>query len=419
MERSYDFSKLHIGMELKSFAELCRIVGGNPKAKGNSRASMTKEFERYIVWEKARPGSNAIVITEIYEKPLPKKMRADNKYDMDILTCLRWGDQIHKAGGDAKEPPNQELSYTMRDLMVLCGFTSVRWNQVASKAREELRNALRCGISVSSEAQMFKFLNDLNYHVNNYCGNVLSRSLDRLVRDGYLESVRRWYLVEDCEGYRDATDYEQAECERLYSETKEALGIKRPNFYTSPKLYGELSKAIWNSLGLRRAFQTRRIVLNPACDPVTREEYSEAVSRINALSVEEFKKCIESDRDREVAAAQEKLDSIEDPHTKEIIDLFELTAHDVEGTTPVDLDMADFNRDALISWFIDINGADAYLSKKKEVDAWWKEHFESTRTRKNGGTGEEGDSMDSLLEEGFRSDPDLDALFEILFGEES
>lgn len=45
MARSYDFSQLHVGMELKSFAELCRIVGGDPKAKGNSRASMIKEFE--------------------------------------------------------------------------------------------------------------------------------------------------------------------------------------------------------------------------------------------------------------------------------------------------------------------------------------------------------------------------------------
>ena len=52
---------------------------------------MIKEFERHIVWEKARPGSNAIVITKKYDKPLPKKMRTDNKYDMDVLTCLQWG----------------------------------------------------------------------------------------------------------------------------------------------------------------------------------------------------------------------------------------------------------------------------------------------------------------------------------------
>lgn len=412
MTRSYDFSHLHVGMELKSFAELCRIVGGNPKAKGNSRASMIKEFERHIVWEKARPGSNAIAITEIYEKPLPKKMRADNKYDMDVLTCLQWADQKWRVEANA-----EERSYTMRDLLVLCGFTSNRWNQIPSKAKAELREAFRNGIPKSSEAQMFKFLNDLSYHVNNYCGNVIDRSLERLVRDGNIEYVRKWYLVEDSEGFRDATPHEQGECERLYSEVKESLQIKRPNLYTSSGLYKEVNMSLWKSLKLRRAFKTRRVALTPTYPLVTREDYLAAAGRINALSVEQFERCIENDRDKKIAEVQEAIDGIDDSETLEILELFEITALDVEGTRSDDLEMEGYFRDALVSWFIKRDGAAAYISKKKEIDARLQEHFKATRIGCGIVSSEQEVSPDPLNEEAFSHDNDLAAYLDALFAD--
>lgn len=64
-----DTSKLVIGMVIKNYKELCKILGVETKT-GKSKQLQLKDFKRFFDWEKA--GQN-FIITDIYDTPLPKE----------------------------------------------------------------------------------------------------------------------------------------------------------------------------------------------------------------------------------------------------------------------------------------------------------------------------------------------------------
>ena len=74
LEDDIDISKLEIGLVIpKGYSELCRLVGEKCyKSGSNQRKAQEKRFKRYIKWENSEFNNRTIIITDIYDEPLPK-----------------------------------------------------------------------------------------------------------------------------------------------------------------------------------------------------------------------------------------------------------------------------------------------------------------------------------------------------------
>ncbi len=74
LDDDVDISKLEIGLVIpKGYSELCKLVGEKCyKSGSNQRKAQEKRFKRYIKWEKSEFNSRTIIITDIYDEPLPK-----------------------------------------------------------------------------------------------------------------------------------------------------------------------------------------------------------------------------------------------------------------------------------------------------------------------------------------------------------
>lgn len=69
-----DTSNLEIGLVIpKGYSELCKLVGEKCfKSGSNQRKAQENRFKRFIKWEKSEFNKRTIIITDIYDEPLPK-----------------------------------------------------------------------------------------------------------------------------------------------------------------------------------------------------------------------------------------------------------------------------------------------------------------------------------------------------------
>lgn len=72
-----DTSGLELGMVVKNYREMCRILN-EQICEGNSKKAQLKEWARYFLWEKK---GQKFIILDIYDEPLPKE---DGRQDKNI-----------------------------------------------------------------------------------------------------------------------------------------------------------------------------------------------------------------------------------------------------------------------------------------------------------------------------------------------
>ncbi len=70
-----DTSKLELGMVVKNYREMCKILG-EEVCGGDSKKAQLKEWARYFLWEKK---GQKFIILDIYDEPLPKEDGRTNK----------------------------------------------------------------------------------------------------------------------------------------------------------------------------------------------------------------------------------------------------------------------------------------------------------------------------------------------------
>ena len=70
-----DTSGLELGMVVKNYREMCRILN-EQICEGNSKKAQLKEWSRYFLWEKK---GQKFIILDIYDEPLPKEDGRANK----------------------------------------------------------------------------------------------------------------------------------------------------------------------------------------------------------------------------------------------------------------------------------------------------------------------------------------------------
>lgn len=73
--QNVDTSNLVVGMVVKNYKELCKLLNENV-LEGNSKKAQLKEWERYFLWEKK---GQKFIILEIYDEPLPKNDGRQNR----------------------------------------------------------------------------------------------------------------------------------------------------------------------------------------------------------------------------------------------------------------------------------------------------------------------------------------------------
>lgn len=124
---SIDVSKLTIGIAIKNYKELCKILGQEIKT-GKAKQLQIENFKRYFDFEKS---GQKFIITDIYDIPLTKedKRKLGNNliYVKNIeLILLQY----------LSKQENGTKTFTKRDWWELLGMTNHKYNKIA---KEELK----------------------------------------------------------------------------------------------------------------------------------------------------------------------------------------------------------------------------------------------------------------------------------------
>lgn len=358
-------SKLYVGLVVKSYAELCRLVG-EEAVTGNSRLAQEKRFKRHFDWEKLE--GNSLIIVTIYEEQQPKPLRPDNKYGHDILTCLQW-DCVEKDKTEGQWDNDAECMhmYTFASILTLCGFVDPQWQTKAEEVRAALSEFSEVGLPHKSKAQIARFFEDLDLHIRAYCGNEIDRNLGRLVKNGYLRRYEKIRWVEDGGGCRRATVEEEKICERIEESVKEELGVRFVTFRNSRAYYSKFNEKLRLETELRRTWKLREITVRKPFAPVSLEDYREARHRINQRSTEQFLSSAESDVRKGIERITHDLEESSDLPLLELIDLFEITSEDIYSSTYGDTERELQARESLASWFVELGVAEGFLAMAKRT----------------------------------------------------
>lgn len=363
MDNEYNALKLdcvHVGKVFKSYSAMCNELGLIP-AQGNSKVAQIKQLNRYFDWEKG--SGYSLVVTKVYDMPKPRAIRSDDRYSLDILTCLQWDAQENaKINLNSLAEEKWSRTYSFEQILKLCGFVNERYSTNGGTAFQRIEEycSLTDDLSVK---QCTYYFNELNCHISTYCGNVLNRCLNRLKKNGYLEDWRYGYWVKRGKELRRADAVEENVLKRINDEVKKELEITYLNIYNQAKFYQEVSCRVVGELGCDGAYKLREVTLSLDDFTVSKSEYDEARDRINAVSLEVFRGQIDGDIkkgvERDTKRAWDEAMSNADEETLEAIELFEITPSELYGMLTFNQDerynLVDAIKRDLIDWFVSLN----------------------------------------------------------------
>lgn len=377
-----NLDSLYIGKEYKDYTALC-VDLGEKAAGGNSKPAQIARFKRHFDWKKV--GKRSLVITDIYQEPMPEALRSDDKYSDDILICLRWDSQ--KRQRERGLSGSIGITYSLPQILTICGFVSPQWTtrteELESNLAEFKRNgAFEVSHLTGSNKDTRWFLNMLDSHIRQYCSNCLDRSLDRLMEKGYLEAWGKQYWVKRNGDSRHASPEEERQCRRIEAEVKESLGISFLNVYNSARYYKEFSRRIKERLGFDGAYQLRRVAVKASFETVSEAEYENARKRVNENSVAQFEKAAEADAKKDMDELWSLLEKSEDPTLREMMMLFSYTPEGLyEASNRFSAEDSIEARKALISWFVSLDGAEDYMRHHAKFEHWMQAQVEKTHTK--------------------------------------
>ena len=346
----------YVGMRVKNYAELCRLFGVEP-ASGNSKRAQTKEFKRYIDWEKV-PGSNALVITAVHPEPLPRELREDAIYANDVLTCLQWDAQAKRRERGLDGDGWFTVTYSLPQVLHVCGFVNPRWTSRTNEIWKAFREFMQEEAPCVTEKQGARFLRKLDTHVGQYCANALDKSLSSLEKKGHPVKMEKGLWVVTGRETRRATAEEEEQYDSLSREVKADLGITRLDLHNRPQYYRVLSKRLHEEMPIDKAYHLREIGTRGSGGAVSIEGYESAKRRVNDHSTEAFYRFVGSDISKDLAKApaafQEKL---KEGGLDELTAMFSWTPEEAYEILYGEIGNAVRTKEALVSWFVELEGA--------------------------------------------------------------
>ena len=297
-ESDINIANLSIGSVIKNYKELCGILE-EKVLDGKSRRLQIENWKRYFDFERQ---GNKYIIKEIYPTPLPKDFSKNDvytKYVQVILTrCLK---ETHKR------------YFTTTDLLKLFGFVNDNWGNL------DLLNDY-CKESLCSPKQATYYYNQLYMHVMSYCTTAFKRCLNRLSQRKYI--LYEEVFVQNINGeIRELTNKEKQTYTDISYALKREMGIKLINIYNAERYYSELNERL-KEVGLENVYKTFHIFpakngINEAVE-ISIQEFNDAKLNVNDTSLEQMKKYVDIDINKDINKLTDKYNKIYDKSDEDI-----------------------------------------------------------------------------------------------------
>lgn len=190
IEREIDTSQLCVGLVVKSYKELCKLLDQDVKT-GNSKKLQLEMFQRYFAWEKDK---QKFIITDIYEVPIQKEdKRLYGNHSVyvkfiELILCQYLVNQ-----------PNYTSILTRRNLWEILGMVNEKYNKIED---EEIKKTHYEITSYDIKNFYRRSANKLNKILKTALENLQKRKIIR-----YEEEVI--YVTEDGQHKLVEDDYEK------------------------------------------------------------------------------------------------------------------------------------------------------------------------------------------------------------------
>ncbi len=190
-----DTSGLELGMVVKNYKEMCRILN-EQIYDGNSKKAQLKEWARYLLWEKK---GQKFIILDIYDEPLPKEDGRANRniyvqYIGVILTKIL-----------AKQKSSKDPFYiTTNQMWKLLGMINNNYKNISL---DELNDRIP-EYDVKS-FDMKKFYQRCNQRLREILFSSLNRLEDRALIKYEIETVIVYLDEEHKTVYKPANDFQK------------------------------------------------------------------------------------------------------------------------------------------------------------------------------------------------------------------
>lgn len=190
-----DTSGLELGMVVKNYREMCRILG-EEICDGNSKKAQLKEWTRYFLWEKK---GQKFIILDIYDEPLPKDDGRQNKniYVQYIEVILM---KILSKQKNTKEP----FYITTNQLWKLLGMINNNYKNISL---DDLNNMIS-DYEVTS-FDMKKFYQRCNQRLREILFSSLNKLEDRALIKYEIETVIVFFDEDRKTVYKPANDIQK------------------------------------------------------------------------------------------------------------------------------------------------------------------------------------------------------------------
>lgn len=193
--KDMDISKLYVGLEVKNYKELCKLLSV-PEVRSSSKQSQLKELNRYIAYE--RKGQKYI-ITQIYERPLEKVDKRKGDLSRSLDKVLLYGlvnpdfNSYFKAGLDMNATNKQDevfstFLFAKKVLVKALGLANSSYGVYKIPDQDDGDEATaKSGYSIISERSIpyisyQLFLNDVSDRLT----KIIVRALSSLQKKGIL-----------------------------------------------------------------------------------------------------------------------------------------------------------------------------------------------------------------------------------------
>ena len=247
-----DTSRLHIGMILKNYRQLCEVIGISPKT-GKERALQEKMIQRYIEYEKI-VNSNKIIILDIYDEPMKPPHYRNAKFINQLkILILHLIANIESQDDKFEQTIIRKTTYSklMKSLNIVNSYFFNKSVSFCKYFFEKYPNLFDKNADIHTK-------NNFWWNYTLFCSIVLrkikssiSSALASLEKDDMI-AVQKDYIIIPCdanEPKRKANSAELAYLKQIRKEIANEMGYKNSNnacFYKSREFTSKLQERIQN-----------------------------------------------------------------------------------------------------------------------------------------------------------------------------
>lgn len=281
-----DTSKLEIGMVVKNYSELCKLVG-EPKYRSgtNQENAQKKKLKRFFNWDKSEFGGRKLIITDIYDEPLPKddKRKLGNnsiylKYIETIL--LKYVSQKNKS--------NQVCYITKNQLWQILGMINKNYKKIPLT---KLKNDIEY-----SDVKEWE-LNNFYMRCNSKLNSILYSALNNLKNRSLIMWETQIIIVtkdkkDKHEHHYPATDDEIKKILAVERKILKDMGFESKNHVMCkmkmPQFYESVNTMLFALYGWQRKYERIKLIFNQndVQEALKQDEYRLQMMLLNDLIID-------------------------------------------------------------------------------------------------------------------------------------